>query len=238
MINVIMPMAGNGLRVKDTFNIAKPLIPIKDVPMFCWALESVNVDAHFVFVVRNTHIDQYSIDKVIQQFFPVADIVVQYGDAKGPAYSVMEAEKHITDDPLLIMDCDMYLNLDYKKMMTNLADCDGVLGTFLSNSVSYSYIDKSDNGMVKDIREKETISSEAVGGSYFWKNGKDFVKHFYKASDVADPNKELYMSAVYKSAIGEGKNIKSVISQYCYDLSTKDGMDNFMLNRGLLDIRQ
>lgn len=235
MINLIMPMAGDGIRVKDA-GIAKPLIPISGIPMFCWALESVNVPVNYIFIVRDNHVNEYGIDRTIAQYFPSSKVIVQNGRLNGPAHSVMEARDLITDAPLIIMDCDMYLNIDYTEAIKAIGDFDGGIGTFLNTSPQYSYISRSESGLIDDIKEKEVIGSEAVAGSYFWSEGTHFVNYYSNALKTATPNKELYISDVYKKALRDNKKMLPILAKYCYDMSTKEGMDNFMLNRGLLDL--
>ena len=43
MINILIPMAGEGSRFKNTHSLPKPLISINDKPMITRAIESLGI---------------------------------------------------------------------------------------------------------------------------------------------------------------------------------------------------
>ena len=57
-MNILIPMAGRGLRTKDFSNRPKPLIKIKDKTMIEWAVERIgdDVQAHIGTPVRSSEI--------------------------------------------------------------------------------------------------------------------------------------------------------------------------------------
>lgn len=79
-INLIMPMGGKGSRfTKEGFQVPKPLIRIKDKPFFYWATQSIRKYIKLkslTFVVLQEHIDKFSIDKEILNYFPEAKIEI------------------------------------------------------------------------------------------------------------------------------------------------------------------
>lgn len=228
----VMAMAGEGARYKKHGNTPKPLSIIGSMPMFYWAMENVIAETN-IFVVKDTHVADYSIDKTIKNFFPNAIIVVQDGMVGGQLVSAMLSESFLqTKEELVVIDCDMSLRVDHQKM--SLLDCDAALGTFFSRSKDYSYVVKKD-GVVLDIKEKDPISNEAVGGLFYWKHSKDFIK--YARMSVARKkmtNGEFYISSAYKEAILEGLLVKTIMSGYGYDLSTDDGSSSFLFSKDIL----
>lgn len=227
-----MPMAGDGTRYKKYGQIPKPLAIIDSMPMFYWAMENVIAETN-IFVVKDTHVKDYSIDKTINNFFPNATIIIQEGTVRGQLVSAMLSESLLqTKEELVVLDCDMSLRVDHQKL--SLLDCEAALGTFFSRSKDYSYIIKKD-GVVRDIKEKDQVSNEAVGGLFYWKHAEDFVK--YARMSVArkkTTNGEFYISSAYKEAILEGLLVKTIMSGYGYDLSTDDGLSSFLFSKDML----
>ena len=77
-LHIIMPMAGEGSRfLKEGWTTPKPLIQLQGMPLFKRAIGSVQaegVQMKYSFIVRQNHIDEYGIDKVILSFLPEENI--------------------------------------------------------------------------------------------------------------------------------------------------------------------
>ena len=218
-MNILMPMAGEGSRTKGRSNLPKPLIPILGLPMFHWAVSSANIKAHKIFVIRGEHREMVP---AIEALYPQSSIVLQDGPLNGAVLSCLLASDLIVNEPLLIMDCDMSVSLDYRRLVQDNPDI-GVL-TFTSKSPNYSYV--SDNGIVI---EKEVVSSNAVAGSFYWRNGSDFVKY---AKEAVNKNKtlnnEFYVSSAINEAVLDGLAVTTYASNSAYDLSTDTGTQGFI----------
>ena len=69
-LHIIMPMAGEGSRfLKEGWDIPKPLIELRGIPLFIRAINSVKSDVvpmKYSFIVRQEHIDKYQIDEKIK----------------------------------------------------------------------------------------------------------------------------------------------------------------------------
>ena len=218
-MNILMPMAGEGSRTKGRSTLPKPFIPILGLPMFHWAVSSANIKAHKIFVIRGEHRD---LVPSIEALYPRSSVVIQDGPLNGAVLSCLLASDLIVNEPLLIMDCDMSVSLDYMDLVKDNPDI-GVL-TFTSQSPSYSYV--SDNGLVI---EKKVVSSNAVAGSFYWKNGSDFVKYAKKAvSKGKTLNNEFYMSSAINEAVLDGLAVTTYTSNNAYDLSTDTGTKGFI----------
>jgi dTDP-glucose pyrophosphorylase len=225
----VMPMAGDGTRYRSIGNEPKPLSTIDSMPMFYWAMEHVVADTK-IFVVKDRHVSNYSIDRVIKDFFPDAIILVQQGKVEGQLMSVMLAKEFLqTSEELVILDCDMSLKIDHNRLQ--YLDCDAALGTFFSQSKEYAYVLKKE-GAVVDIKEKNQISNEAVGGVFYWKRSNDFLQ--YATASILKENRvreEYYVSSVYDEAIKNGAVVKTIMSGFGYDLSTEIGRESFLWSR-------
>jgi bifunctional N-acetylglucosamine-1-phosphate-uridyltransferase/glucosamine-1-phosphate-acetyltransferase GlmU-like protein len=218
-MNILMPMAGEGSRTKGRSTLPKPFIPILGLPMFHWAVSSANIKAHKIFVIRGEHRD---LVPSIEALYPGSSLVIQDGPLNGAVLSCLLASDLIVNEPLLIMDCDMSVSLDYRDLVKDNPDI-GV-STFTSQSPSYSYV--SDNGLVI---EKKVVSSNAVAGSFYWKNGSDFVKYAKKTvSKGKTLNNEFYMSSAINEAVLDGLAVTTYTSNNAYDLSTDTGTKGFI----------
>ena len=70
--NLLLPIAGNGQIFSDEgYELPKPLIPTNGKTILERSLEAVNLeDCNLIFVVRQDHIDDFSIDNIISKKYP------------------------------------------------------------------------------------------------------------------------------------------------------------------------
>ena len=52
-MNILIPMAGLGSRLKGKYDKEKPLIKVKDKELILHSLETLNIDGRFIFITRN-----------------------------------------------------------------------------------------------------------------------------------------------------------------------------------------
>ena len=80
------------------FVMPKPLIEINDKPFFYWATKSISsfVDVEDItFVVLEQHINEFSIDSKIMEFFPESKIVIIPEILNGAVLTCMNGIKKI-----------------------------------------------------------------------------------------------------------------------------------------------
>ena len=68
-MKVILPMAGNGQRFfDDGYTLPKPLIDVNGKPMFKRVIDNLHLGDNVQpwFIVRQDHVNEYSIDKIIR----------------------------------------------------------------------------------------------------------------------------------------------------------------------------
>lgn len=218
-MRVVVPMAGKGTRTKTFSNSPKPLIPIGKHFMFEVALRSLQVPiTELIFVVSQEHVDVYKIDDAIQSRFPDSKVIVQTSPLTGPLTSILEASSFIDNDPLLILDCDMFNEVD----LSTLFQYDIGLCVQVSNNPNYSYVD-IDKRLIK---EKVTISDKALSGIVFWKRGTDFVK--YANASLNSSKGELFQSSAIQLALDDGLSLSFTLSSVAFDLSTQEGILGYM----------
>lgn len=215
-IHLIMPMGGGGTRFGNHgFNVPKPLINIQGKPFFYWAVKSVikYVDVEdIIFVVLKEHIEKYSIDKVIKEYFPKGKIQVIPQVLNGAVLTCCEGVKAVNDNlPIVFNDCDhaFVCNEFYEYCKeAKFDEVDGALLTFESDSPAFSYVIFDDNGNVTGTIEKQVASNEAICGAYYFKNREVFETAVEKYL-VECSYKEFFVSGVYNEMGKRGDRIRT-----------------------------
>ena len=111
-LNVIIPMAGAGSRFEtEGYKLPKPLIDVMGEPMIKVVIDSLNVDANFIFVVQKNHKNLYDIDNILKNIVSRYSIVEVDGLTEGAAITVLKCKDLInTEIPLLIANSDQWID--------------------------------------------------------------------------------------------------------------------------------
>lgn len=164
-------------------------------------LRSVHIDAQYIFVLRDEHIETTDIVGVVTSVVPDCKIISLAGPTEGAACSVMAARDLIDNDqPLLIVNCDNILHWDSEKRYAEWIEsgADGLIGYFRSYDPKFSYISINEDGFVDQVVEKKVISSYATSGIYGWRRGSDFVQGVEDMIRIgARTNGEYYVAPVF-----------------------------------------
>lgn len=220
-LHIIMPMAGEGSRFKNEgWTTPKPLIQLNGQPLFRHALNSISSNGFSIkhtFIVRQEHIDKYSIDKEITKTIPDANIVSVLETTRGAVETCMLAKNFIDDnDGVVVMDCDLefeskeYISKIIKELCLTADEANGgVLVSFTSDLPKYSYALTDDNGKVIKTAEKEVISNHALCGAYFFSTGRDFKAAAHELLNDPDFDKpEFYISLLFNRLIKNKQTVE------------------------------
>ena len=240
-LHIIMPMAGEGSRfAKAGWTTPKPLIELRGVPLFQRAIGSValpGVEMKYSFVVRQEHIDNQHIDRMIQDILPEARIFSVLKTTRGAVETCLVAEAAIDDDDaVVVMDCDLefrsvgYNQLVSKALSLPADEADGgALVSFESDNPRYSYVLVDDDGRVLRTAEKEPISNHALCGAYFFGSGKDFKRIAHQLLDDGTHGKaEFYVSLLYNYLLAEGKIVRLATMEEYYSYGTPEELKNYL----------
>lgn len=240
-LHIIMPMAGEGSRfMKEGWTTPKPLIQLHGIPLFKRAIGSVQADGmqmKYSFIVRQNHIDEYSIDKGILSFLPKANIFSVQQTTRGAVETCLMAESAIDDnDAVVVMDCDLefrskqFIELIKAALDTSGEEAEGgALVSFESDSPKYSYAQIDENNVVIRTAEKEVISNHALCGAYFFSSGKRFkqVAHqLMNEQNFAKP--EYYVSLLYNYLIAAGEKIYLAPMEEYYSYGTPEELKRYL----------
>jgi len=213
-MNVLIPMAGAGKRFEEVgYSFPKPLIDVNGKPMIQVVVESLNIDAKYIYVVQKEHYEKYNLKHLLNLISPKCEIIQIDEMTEGAACTTLLAEKYINnDEPLLIANSDQYLDWNSNEFMYSMIadDIDGGILTFTATHPKWSFAKLDDSGFVERVAEKDPISNIATVGVYFWNRGSDYIK-FTKQMIEKDirTNDEFYVCPVYNEAIEDGKKIKT-----------------------------
>lgn len=228
-LHVLMPMAGEGSRfAKAGWKTPKPLIELRGVPLFQRAISSVAIDGVLIkysFIVRQEHIENQHIDKLIMNILPEANVFSVLQTTRGAVETCLIAESAIADeDAVVVMDCDLeFHSVKFNELVINALSVSadeaegGALVSFNSQNPRYSYAQIDKEGRVLRTAEKEPISNHALCGSYFFGSGKDFkrIAHCF-LNDGTQGTGEFYVSLLYNYLLKEGKTVRLVtMEEYC-----------------------
>jgi HAD superfamily hydrolase (TIGR01509 family) len=232
-MNILIPMAGLGSRFeKAGFTFPKPLIEIHGKPMIQWVIDSLKINAKFIFIVQSQHQQKFNIKSLLKYLYPNSKIIETNGLTEGAACTSLLATEFIdNNNPLLIANSDQYIEWDSAKTFYKLSErnVDGAILTFKSTHPKWSYAKINENNEVEKVAEKEVISDNATVGVYYWKRGKDYVRF---ANDMIKKNirtnNEFYICPVYNEAIENNKKIITEEVKAMWGLGTPEDLNYFL----------
>ena len=202
MINVVIPMAGRGQRfVESGYDKPKPMIDVVGVPMIKRVIDSLtskHSECNFIFIALKEHLDNGLQEFLEQQgtIIPL-DIVTE-----GAACTTLMALPYINNTtPLVIANCDQYLEWDFDDFLEQSKDRDGSLVVFNSTNPHHSYA-KVKKGKVVEVAEKVVISDRACAGIYYFRHGNEYIESVVMmiAKNIRT-NNEFYIAPAYNELI-------------------------------------
>jgi len=215
MINIVIPMAGEGSRFsKAGYEKPKPFIDVHGKPMIVRVLENLKYhNARYILIARKEHMEKEAtlvsqIEKEYNAVFIPIDKLTE-----GTACTVLFARKYINNnEPLLIANSDQIVDIKISDFINDSKDrkLDGSILTFIDEfkDPKWSFAKIDQNNLVTEVKEKIVISKFATVGVYLFSKGKDFVN---AALDMMIQNErvngEFYTCPAYNYLINENARI-------------------------------
>jgi dTDP-glucose pyrophosphorylase len=213
-------MAGEGSRFsKQGFSTPKPLIQCKGKPFFLRALSSfdgMSCPKKYSFIVRQEHIDRFSIEGKIREYFSQAAVFSVTRTTRGSVETCLYAKPAIEkQDAIIVMDCDLeFYSKSYEarileelKKPVEQVDGGGLV-CFKSGSARYSYAETDSAGRVIRTAEKQVISDNAIAGAYFFSRSDAFLWAAEQLLNQENPSgPEMYLSLLYNFLIADGQTV-------------------------------
>ena len=208
MINIVIPMAGRGQRFTEAgYDKPKPLIDVVGVPMIKRVIDSLTLKHYyynFIFIALQEHLDQG-----LQEYLADKGTIIPLNHVtEGAACTTLMALKHINNDlPLVIANCDQYLEWDFDDFINKASDYDGSVVVFNSTNPHHSYT-LVKKGVVVEVAEKVVISDKACAGIYYYARGRDYIDStIMMIAKNIRTNNEFYIAPAYNEMISDGKRL-------------------------------
>ena len=232
-MNVLIPMAGAGKRFFDAgYVFPKPLIEVDNKPMIQWVIESLNLNANYIFIIQKEHQEKFNIKSVLKILQPNCKIIELDHLTEGAACTTLLAKDFINNsDPLIIANSDQYIHWNSSKALYDFSskNLDGAILTFEAIHPKWSYAKCDEEGFVSEVAEKKVISKNATVGVYYWKHGSDYVK---SAEEMIKKNirvnNEFYVCPVYNEFLLKNKKVKIHNVDKMFGLGTPEDLNNFI----------
>lgn len=217
MLNIVIPMAGRGSRLKSHDPLPKPLVelwPGKRVVQMVLDYLRPAQPHRFIFVCQKRHLDRLDLLSFFQSLDRPFEVVVTERITQGPACTALLAEALIDNrDELLIAYCDDYLDIDIDDTLRRFREkhSDGGLLLYRSTSRHNSYARTDGQGTVVHTAEKERVSPWATAGLYYFKEGRRFVEaaHAMIRKNRRARN-EFFVCPVFNEMIAAGQKVSAV----------------------------
>jgi HAD superfamily hydrolase (TIGR01509 family) len=236
-LNVVIPMAGAGSRFeKAGYTFPKPLIDVNGKPMIQVVVESMNIEATFIYIVQKSHREKYNLDTLLNLITPNCKIVEVDGLTEGAACTVLLAKEHINNENQLILtNSDQFIQWDSTEFMyqMNEKDFDGAIMCFESTHPKWSFAKTNEDGLITEVAEKNPISNQATAGIYYFKHGSDFVASAEQMIEKnIRTNNEFYVCPVYNEAILNDKKIYNyhIPAENMWGLGTPEDLKHYLEN--------
>ena len=160
-MNVLIPMAGAGKRFEEMgYSFPKPLVDVDGKPMIQVVVDSLNIDAKYIYVVQKEHYEKYNLKHLLNLISPNCEIIQIDEMTEGAACTTLLAEEYINnDEPLLMANSDQYLDWNSNEFMYSMIadDIDGGILTFTATHPKWSFAKLDDTGFAKGIGKVENI---------------------------------------------------------------------------------
>ncbi len=238
MINVVIPMAGEGSRfVKAGYTVPKPFIEVNGTTLIELVLKNLRLpDARYLLLARTAHLDsQAAAVRRIQSNFDVSLVPVDRL-TEGAACTVLHSHRLINDDtPLLLANSDQYVDFQVGDYIDDCREreLDGSILTFVdaARDPKWSFARLNSQGLVQEVQEKKPISEHATVGLYYFSKGRSFING---AIDMIAANErvngEFYTCPVYNHCIAAGERIGiyGIDAKNMHGLGTPADLDRFI----------
>lgn len=239
MLNIVIPMAGRGMRFAQAgYDLPKPLVDVHGRPMIEWVVENLRParEHRFIFLCLADHLERFGMHARLARIAPGCEVVIVDEVTQGAACTVLLARPLIDSGaPLMIANSDQWVDTsvdDYLEI-SDRAGVTGLIMTMWADHPKWSYVRLNADDEVVEVVEKEVVSCEATVGIYSFARGADFVR----AADamIADDlrvNGEFYVAPTYNALIAEGMRIDYAnvgrVEQDVHGLGTPEDLELFM----------
>ena len=239
-----MPMAGLGKRfLNSKFKLPKPLILIKNKPMFIQAARSMPRSSLNIFICNKKLVEKYQLRKILaKEFKNRFKLITVRRTTKGQANTCLLARKYLKkNDKIFIHSCDSLIDFDKNNLKKDLDKFEGIIFTTRPNKVhirnikSYGWVNIKKNKIRRiTCKNKASLFPKkdfVIIGSFAFKNKDIFLKlirNLFKSRQTI--NNEYYLDMVFKLALENNRKIKNVKVKKYFSWGTPNELVIWMKN--------
>jgi hypothetical protein len=177
MLTVVIPIGSKSYNGDSSDKLPIWLENIENRSLAIWSLlhiEKLKTQKRYLIIAEEKYFDEYNIDKVLSLHTnSEVDIVRLRKPTQGMPCSLLMAIENFKDtDPVFITSIDQYIDtdlnqhIDFFKQQNASAGCIG----FESVHPKWSYAKFDQQGFIKEVSEKNPISTHALTSSYYFSN--------------------------------------------------------------------
>jgi len=252
----LIPMAGDGSRfVKEGYDVPKPLIKVNEKPMVISAVDSLPTTQDYIFICRDFHIREYSIDREIKKYYQNASIVSISQLTEGQACTCLLGKEYINNNQeLFIAASDNSMIYNQEKFLKLKEQAEVIVFSFRNNvtvvpkpeQYGWLVVDEDDNVIKASVKvpiSDDPMKDHAIVGAFWFKNGSSFVS---AAQVMIENNKrvnnEFYVDEVINDLIAMNFKVKVFEIDYyiCWgtpnDLKTYEYWNSYFNQKKALTI--
>lgn len=205
-IQVIIPCAGEGSRFKEAgFTKPKPFIDVFGRPMIKRVIENIVPKGrpYILTVLARPE----TADQISRMLRPQDRVIVVDKLTEGAACTLLLAKPFITQEPILIANCDQIVDVMIDDFLSKARKTAGLIMCFKSRAKKWSYAKTYYNRVIR-VAEKQPISTKATVGIYYYQNGREFLEAAERMIERNDrTNGEFYIAPIYNELMD--KNIRT-----------------------------
>lgn len=210
-MNILIPMAGRGTRMGqfNSQNVSKPFIEFGGKTMIEHSMESIKLDAKWIFVVRDVA-DKARMEDVAKKNGVRHEVIAMETDTEGPAATCLAASNVLDlNEELIIANCDQVIDWSVDDFLSVARNYHGCVVTYFSQRPFNSYAKLNREALVTQIKEKEVISEISLSGIHYWKCGSLFKEscEMMIANEDRAKNGEFYVAPTYNRMIDDGLRV-------------------------------
>lgn len=155
---------------------------------------------------------QYHLDNVLALLTEPSTVILRlHGETHGAiCTALMAIEEYNSTQPLIIANSDSIIDADVNLALDFFIERQADAGTICFDSVhpQWSYVLADENGWVIEAAEKRPISTHAIAGFYYFRQGQDFVKAAFACIEKeAAVNGRYFTSLTFNELILAGKKV-------------------------------
>lgn len=228
MMDLVIPMAGHGVRTASHWPQPKPFIEVGGHPLLAHALKSVCTLSfeQIVFVANQRH--QSYIEQVWPRFLEkylenrtTSIYFIESTVGQGHTVSAGISRSGISGN-FLVIPCDTVFSSNFEN--EDFSGCEGALGVFENENANLSYAVVDSKGYVTKTAEKQPISNKASSGLYYFANAKLFNEALLSVTNLS----ESFIAPIYNYIIKFVGKVRALEHDWVTPLGTVDELNRAM----------